>query len=292
MKDKLLLKTSIAITILASYFFVTMALAQTSVWKVSKGDDHVYIGGTVHVLPVSEFPLPQEFTTAYEQSDAIVLETKLPDQTDLSFQMKMMQKMSYSNGQTLSSVLSKSTYKKLSAYIAGFGIDINDLNGFKPGFIVTMMVVTEAKKSGIYGDGVDAYFNQLAVKHSKNIEYLETADFQLDMLSNMGFGYEEAFVKNSLSQMKDFEYMFNELLSAWRKGDTNKLEHVLIKPMREDPKTFKQVIIERNQKWIPPIEKMFGDNDREFILVGVGHLIGRDSVIGRLKAKGYSVSKL
>jgi hypothetical protein len=37
---------------------------------------------------------------------------------------------------------------------------------------------------------------------------------------------------------------------------------------------------------------MFGDNDREFVLVGAGHLVGDDSVIALLKAKGYKVEQM
>ncbi|QBG36014.1 TraB/GumN family protein [Litorilituus sediminis] len=286
------LKTIALTTTLLASAISAVAFAESSVWKVSKGSDHIYIGGTVHILPVSEFPLPTEFTDAYEASDAIVLEAKLPEPTDITFQTKMMQKMSYTNGQTLATVLSKSTYKQLSDYIATFGADINTLNGFKPGFIVTMMAMMEAQRAQIAGDGVDAYFNQLAVKQGKDIAYLESADFQLDMLASMGQGDEDSFVKMNLAQMKDFKTMFDDMLAAWRKGDTAKLEEVVIKPMQEDPKTFKTMIVDRNKNWIPLIEAMFSDNDREFVLVGVGHLIGEDNVISLLKKQGYSVSKL
>ncbi len=292
MKNNLLKKSSIAATLLASFICATTAFAQTSVWKVSKGNDHIYLAGTVHILPVSELPLPTEFTDAYKNSDAIVLETKLPDPADSNFQIKMIQKLSYQNGKKLSDVLSKRTYGQLSDYISGFGADIKTFNGFKPGFIITMMAMMEAQRSSISGDGVDAYFNQLAVKDNKDIEYLETADFQLDMLANMGVGDEDKFVKSNLIQMKGFKQMFTELIAAWRKGNVKQLEKVVIAPMMEDRKIFKAVITDRNQNWIPHIEKMFTDNDREFVLVGVGHLIGSKSVISLLRGKGYTVTKM
>jgi uncharacterized protein YbaP (TraB family) len=292
MKSNVVKKSTIVAILLTSFIYATTAFAQTSVWKVSKGNDYIYLAGTVHILPASELPLPTEFTDAYRNSDAIVLETKLPDPTDSNFQIKMIQKMSYQNGKKLSDVLSKRTYGQLSDYISGFGADINTLNGFKPGFIVTMMAMMEAQRSSISGDGVDAYFNKLAAKDNKEIEYLETADFQLNMLANMGIGDEEKFVKSNLIQMKDFKQIFTELITAWRKGNVKQLEKVVIAPMMKDRKTFKAVITARNQNWIPHIEKMFTDNDREFVLVGVGHLIGSKSVISMLRDKGYTVVKM
>ena len=284
-------KLTTAITLCAGVLFANTVTAESSVWKVSKNNDVVYVGGTVHILPVSEFPLPSEFTDVYKMVDAIVLETELPNPADTSFQAKMMQKMSYGSGKKLSDVLSKRTYKQLDEYIAGFGANLADLNGFKPGFISAMMAMMEAQRSQISGDGVDAYFNQLAVKDSKAIEYLETQEFQLDMLASMGLGDEESFIKSNLNQVKDFKTTFDALIKAWRVGDDKKLAELVIEPMKEDPKTLKALMTDRNQNWIPHIEKMFGDNDTEFVLVGAGHLVGEKSVLALLKAKGYKVEK-
>ena len=292
MNIKLISTLLLTLVTLASALTSNDAAANTSVWKVSKGNDFIYLGGTIHILPVSEFPLPQEFTNAYQNSDAIVLEAKLPEATDTAFQMKMMQMMSYQNGQTLSGVLSKSTDRQLSDYLAGFGADINTLNGFKPGFIITMMAMLEAQRAQLSGDGVDAYFNQKALKDAKAIEYLESADFQMNMLASMGQGHEDKFIKMNLSQMEDFKTMFSQMIKSWRVGDVRALETLVIEPMNEDPKSYQTMLVDRNKNWVPLIEKMFNDNDKEFVLVGVGHLIGDKSVVTLLKQKGYSVKKL
>ncbi len=286
-------KQCILLTMLiVSSLLATPVHAQSSVWKVSKNNEHIYIGGTVHILPLSEFPLPNEFLLAYQQSDAIVLEAKLPEPTDLNFQAMMLEKMSYQQGKKLSDVLSKQTYAQLANYLSGLGANLAVLNTFKPGFIVSMMTMMEAKKSQVSGEGVDAYFNQLALKDNKRIDYLESADFQLNMLASMGVGHEDKFINSNLRQMKSFKSMFNKLLSAWRVGDVTALETVVISPMQDDKKSFKRLISDRNKNWITHIEKMFTDHDREFVLVGVGHLIGRENVLSLLKAKGYQVTQL
>ncbi len=87
----------------------TSTQASTQRWKVSTGNDHIFVGGTVHILPASEFPLPKEFEQAYQQADSIVLETKLPDKDDAAMQAKMMKYMLYGDGKKLSDTLSKKT---------------------------------------------------------------------------------------------------------------------------------------------------------------------------------------
>jgi uncharacterized protein YbaP (TraB family) len=291
-KNSVLKKFTIVATLLTAGIFTSTVSAESSVWKVSKGNDHVYIGGTVHILPANEFPLPEEFTTAYKNTDSIVLETKLPDPTDKNFQMLMMQKMAYQEGKKLSGALSEETYQQLDDYMTTFGVKLSELDGYKPAFISIMMVMMEAQRANISGDGVDKYFNQLAVKDNKQAEYLETMDFQLNMLANMGMEDEDKFIQSNLSQMSEFKAMFDQLLLAWRAGDMKTLTKLVITPLKEDPKTLKALMTDRNKNWIPHIEKMFTDQDKEFILVGVGHLIGEESVLALLKAKGYQVEKI
>lgn len=285
---KFILLTSVMLTSLA----MSDVWAKSSVWKVSKGNDYIYVGGTVHILPPSEFPLPEEFEQAYKKSDSIVLEAKLPDANDVAFQMQMMQQVTYSNGKDITAFLSKKTNQQLKKYAASLGTDLTMLKHFKPGFLVTMFAVFEAQRAGFVGEGVDMFYSQKAARDNKDIEYFESAQFQMDMIANMGAGHEEKFIKSNLKQMKDFKKMFKDTLVAWRKGDEKQLYNVAIKPMKSDPKTFKTMLTDRNRNWIQDIDKMFNDNDREFVLVGVAHLVGRDSVLDLLKAKGYAVKAL
>lgn len=286
----------IAVSLLAISLASITAQAQSSVWKVSKGGDHIFIAGTVHILPPSEFPLPVEFDKAYKQSDSIVLETKLPDASDTAFQMKMMQQMAYGNGQTISDFISAKTQQKLSQHISALGVDLAMFEHFKPGFLVTMLALLEAQKAQLSGEGVDIFYSKQAKADKKNIAYLESADFQVNMIANMGIGNEDRFIKSNLEQMKDFKTMFLALLKAWRAGDETQLNKLAIEPMLDDPKTIKTLLTDRNKNWLPHIERMFAGNgkssDKEFVLVGVAHLAGDKSVLALLKAKGYRVEKL
>lgn len=267
--------------------------ANASVWQVDNGKDTVYVGGTVHILPASEFPLPKAFTDVYSKTDSIVLETKLPDPTDQQAQMAMLQALSMAPGQTLSSKLSEKTYADLKAYFAGLGVDIAQFDRFKPGFIVSMMLVMEAQRHNMAGDGVDAYFSKKAQADGKPAEYLETMEFQLNLLSSHGEGEEDHLIKTSLAYVPEFKELMTKLIAAWRAGDEETLVELVVKRMKEEsPKGFKAMLTDRNIDWVPKIEKMFGDEDKEFVLVGMAHLVGETNVIDMLKAKGYKVTKL
>src|SRR5688572_27599184 len=54
--------------------FATAASAQSSIWKVTHGEDSLYVGGTVHLLRKSDFPLPVEFDVAVAAAEEIWFE--------------------------------------------------------------------------------------------------------------------------------------------------------------------------------------------------------------------------
>lgn len=279
--------------LLGSALLSTSVLAQSSVWKVSKGDDYLYIGGTVHLLPPSAFPLPPEFEQAYNATDTLVLEAKMPAPDDTAAQTAMIQAMAYSDGRSLSKVLSPEVYQQVSDYFAPYGVQLQQLDGYKPGFIMLQMLALEMMKAQMAGEGVDVYFDKKAQADGKAQAYLETVESQIELLANMGEGYEDAFIRMNLEQFGDFKAYFGAMIDAWRAGDMAKLDELAVKPARElDPVLYQALFVKRNQAWLSQIKQMFGNTEKELVLVGGGHLAGEHSVLALLKQAGYKVEQL
>uniref|UniRef100_A0A486XHX2 TraB/GumN family protein n=1 Tax=Rheinheimera sp. BAL341 TaxID=1708203 RepID=A0A486XHX2_9GAMM len=293
MKNTKMHKLAYALAVLAGTFSSTSALADTSVWKVSKGNDYVYVGGTVHLLPESAFPLPAEFEQAYAATDTLVLEAKMPEPTDTAAQTALLQAMAYNDGRSLSKVLSPAVYQQVADYFAPFGIQLQQLDGYKPGFIMLQMLALEMMKAQLAGEGVDSYFDKKAKADCKTLAYLESLDSQITLLANMGEGYEDAFMQMNLEQFGDFKTYFAAMVDAWRAGDMAELNKLVVEPARElDPVLYQALFVNRNSSWLPQIEQMFGNSSKELVLVGGGHLAGEHSVLALLQQAGYRVEQL
>ena len=290
---KLLFTLGLAVSSVTAPFAEELSQNTTSVWKVSNGEDTVYVGGTIHILPISEFPLPKAFTNIYEKTDTVVFEVKMPDPSDIEGQQKMMAGLAYAEGKSLKDDVSEATYQALNTYLTNFGASADQLAQFKPGMVASMLVAMEAQRAQMAGQGVDAYFMQLAARDGKNSEYLESLDFQINMLANMGAGEEDRLISETLETLPELKDMLSSTIEAWREGNTQAIDKLVIDTFkRESPSSYDDVFTKRNQNWLPQIEAMFGDDDQEFVLVGAGHLVGDDSVIALLKAKGYKVEQM
>lgn len=270
----------------------TTVLAQSSVWKISKDDQSLYLGGTCHLLRKADYPLPAEFDLAYKAADTLVFEIDPAAAADPNFAMQLLGAATYTDGRSLKSVLSDEAYTALAKQGTESNLPIQVLNNMKPGMAVMMITIQELAKHGISEEGVDMHFGKLAKKDKKAIESLETPEFQINLLVNMGEGYESELVLYSLKDLHKLEQFFGELLQAWRSGNVAQLETLFVDDMKAYPQLYKDMLVNRNANWIPKIEAYLQTPETEFILVGVGHAAGDDGLLALLKEKGYLVEQI
>ena len=264
--------------------------AETSVWRVSNGDSELFIGGTIHVLSATDYPLPIEFEQAYNQSHTLVFETDLAAMAQPEAQQQLLQRVMYKNGKTLKDDLSPQTYKTLVDYAASTGLMIELLNQFKPPMVMITLVMAELHRLGMAETGVDNYFNQKALADGKTLGELETVQEQLTMIEYMGKGHEDELILSTIEEMKELPLIMGEMKDAWRSGDMERLEKLGISPMKTDfPDLYRLLLVDRNNAWIPKIEALLATPEVEFVLVGALHLAANEGVISKLRALGYRV---
>jgi|GEM_PF-3919247 len=108
---------SLAATALAvALSLPVLCQADSFVWKVSKGGNEIYLGGTIHILTEAEYPLPPEFGQAYDKSETLVFETDIDVVNSVKFQNSVASEMFYMDGSTLQSRLKEETWTALLAH--------------------------------------------------------------------------------------------------------------------------------------------------------------------------------
>ncbi len=121
---------------------------------------------------------------------------------------------------------------------------------------------------------------------------LETVEFQVDLVTNFEKAEAEDLLKTTLKDLKRSRDIFGDLTKAWEKGDSEKLESLLNESMREVPGLFKRMVTDRNKAWVPKIEELTRGKENAIVIVGAGHLAGKESVVDLLRTKGYKVEQL
>jgi uncharacterized protein YbaP (TraB family) len=278
--------------IIFALLLATASQAQTSIWQISNGKNTLYLGGTFHMLKPSDYPLPKEFEQVYKKVNWLVFETDMDQLESPAFQQKFLQSMTLPTGQILADHLSAKAYAELVRYAAKNNMDTARMQRFKPQMVALIIAVDALKKYGLTAEGVDSFIGDKAKKDNKIITKLESIDDQIHYISTMGEGNESNLILQTIADMEDLPTEFDAMSEAWRIGDDEALFDHGIKPMLEDyPSIYQNLLVERNNNWMPKIEKLIAQPEDKFILVGALHLIGQDGLLQQLRDRGYQVKQ-
>ncbi|OUS27237.1 hypothetical protein A9Q98_09770 [Thalassotalea sp. 42_200_T64] len=279
--------------IVALFTVAFASQAEAPVWQVSKNGNTVYIGGTVHVLSDNDYPLPAAFEQAYQKSAVLVFEMDMSKAQTPEFQQQMLAKMTYQDGRTYADELKPETVTKLNQYMQEKGLPVGNLQMFKPSMLSVTLTMIELQRLGLGGTGVDAFYNLKGINDKKSFKYLELPEQQIDYLANMGKGYEDELIHYTLDDMAKLPTVMQQMKGAWRVGNNQELYNIAAKEWQQSfPTSYNQLIVERNNNWLPEIEAYFASAEIEFVLVGALHLVGKDGVLEQLKMKGYTITQL
>lgn len=279
--------------IVLTLMLTVSAAAETSLWVVRGEGTLTYLGGTCHLLRADDYPLPEEFDSAYADVRRVVFETDPGRLNSPEIQQEFLRRAVYPGDETLDRVLSPRTWKLLQEHCSGVGIPLDALKKLKPSMLAMTLLVMELQRHGATREGVDLHLYQKAESDGKEIGELETAEQQLGFILSMGEGDEDRFIEYALSDMHRLGKDFDSLIAAWRSGSESELSSLTSADFRKDfPEVFRMLFTDRNAQWLPLIEKYIESPEKEMILVGVGHLVGQDGLVEALRKRGYSVQKM
>ncbi|MDR3000488.1 MAG: TraB/GumN family protein [Fibromonadaceae bacterium] len=276
--------------------FVTFAsepeLTGSSVWRISKGDNTMFLAGSIHLLREGDFPLPRELDLAFAQSTALALEADIRQKAVGELQSYLMSQMFLPEGQTLETLLEASTLKKLRIAALRYGIPLETVSHFKPSMLMSALAVLQIQSLGFVQEGVDHYYLHKAVNANKFLYFLEAAENQVDAILSMGVGYENDFVLYSLQDMENVEAFLTSILNDWRTGEAATSEATLKSMKRNFPLIYQVIVTDRHDAWMPQLEKFLTSDSIYFVIVGLLHIHGPDGLLQLLKDLGYTVEQL
>ncbi len=289
----MIFRLNIFLSLLFAFLLPNNVVASGPVWKVSKNGQHIFVGGTIHLLGKDDYPLPEVFDKAYRQSQILVFEIDPDAAKSPEVQQQFARYAQYKDGRTLKTVLDNETYQALQGFLASKGMGISAFESIKPGMLSVILTVLELKRMGIAGIGVDEFYSQRAVNDTKPRRFLESIDDQLEALLAGEDGNESQRVQQMLTELQRLSIVMQQTKQAWRRGDNVALAEVALNPwMTEFPEVYKALLVDRNQRWVPQIEEMLQTAEVEYILVGALHLAGPDGLLSILSGQGYMIEKL
>lgn len=262
-----------------------------TLWSLKGKTNTVYLLGSVHFLKPSE-RLPGVVDDAYKDAEKLVMEIDMDDLDPQAMQQLTLELGLLPENKTLESELGAAAWGKVSTQAREIGIDPALLNRFQPWLAAMTLVQLQLMKLGLDpNSGVEQQLTARASGDGKEITGLETLQQQIGMLAGLSQQQQREFLMYSVEDTQRASQEIDELLGAWRTGDTRTLAQLLAEGFDRYPDLYRPLTVDRNRRWIASIENLLDDRDDYLVVVGTLHLVGKDSVIELLERGGHKVTQ-
>ena len=264
--------------------------AMPPLWTVEKDGKTLYLFGSIHLLPPQTKWMREEIEKARAASQVFVFEAPLDDGG--AAMLRFVEKAGkLPAGRTLKDELPAKLHEDMEAAAWAVQYPPNLLAPLRPWLAAVYLELYSYIKAGFSSYyGVDHVIEEEAKAKGAELGYLESVEEQLSNFAVLDRRTEVAYLNATVRGILDEPDMPYELVAAWASGDAKRLTALVDQGFEEVPRLRSQLLVARNRNWVPQLKAMLASGKTHFVTVGIGHLVGRDSVIAMLRAKGYRVT--
>lgn len=270
-------------------FAAAPASAEPPVWIVRDADSTIVLFGSVHVLPADLDWRPDALDAALATADDLWFETPV-DGANAAEASAAAQASGYlPAGQSLSALLTPEGRARLDRVCGRLGISPAGVDRLAPWYAdVTLGIVALMKQGATVDSGVERTLADAAPRATRRA--FETSTQQIGFFANAPVAEQLASLEDTLKQLDEEPGFYDRLIDAWARGDAKTIEDLGLTPMKQvSVYLYDRLIVQRNRRWVETITERMEGSGETVIVVGVGHLVGPDSVVALLRAKGFAV---
>jgi hypothetical protein len=260
-------------------------------WSVEDADSRVYLLGAVHLLPTGTDVLPGAAAGAYADAEVVAFEVDLGGAAAAAATAAL--RALATDGVALSKRLGPADAGRLDRLLQRTGLALAAVEGYDPWFVALLLAqVPDGSPRFSAEAGVDSQLYARAQADGKERLGLETVDDQVDALDGLPLKDQLAFLRDAIGDGGEGGGLA-ALVAAWEAGDAEALAARVEEGVGATPSLRQRLFTDRNARWTPQIEALLGRVDQDaLVVVGAGHLVGPDSVVEMLTARGYTVTRL
>lgn len=264
-----------------------------TMWRVSGDSNVIYLLGSIHMLRQEDHPLPEVIDRAYEDAEVVVMELDMDDLDPTATQAAFNRAGVMRDGRTLRDLMGNELFLQAEKAAAVIDIPLDLLVQSEPwlaAMTVELMMLYRIGFNPVLG--VEMTLSQRAIADGKPVEGLETIEEQLAFLDDLPIEAQREMLLQSLLQGAALSESVDELVSAWRHGDTAKLEAGLLDSLGEQEALFATLVTDRNRRWATTIAEWLDDERDYLVVVGALHLVGDYGVPALLGEAGFGIQQL
>jgi uncharacterized protein YbaP (TraB family) len=264
--------------------------ARPALWRVSDGDTTIWLLGTIHVLPANVHWQTPAIRDAIDHADALVME--LPD--DPAGTTRTFRQAAAGNGlPPIVDRIAPGRRVALTAALKAGGVDDSEVNTLKTWAAAFIIAGAPNGTRGILREnGVESILAAAFAAQHRPSGGLETAAAQFATFDRLPEAAQRVLLDRAIDSAAGGSADYQATLAAWAAGDEHRIAATIDPAFRAAPEIAAQVVKARNTNWAGKITARMAKPGRVLVAVGVGHLVGPDSLPAMLRARGLKVERV
>mgnify|MGYP003838983903 FL=1 len=263
------------------------------VYQVEGPNGRFYLAGSMHLLHAERASLPAPLERAYRNSASIVMEIDTDDGDAQDAGARLLEAAQLAPDASLQALLGEARWNTVRTALTEAGFDAERASRFEPwGLALLLTQAGFARQGYTSAAGVEQQWTERARRDGKPISGLETAEMQIALLDGLDMNVQRQMLDLTLEEVQEMPQMLDELEDAWRAGDLQRLEALLLEGYRQMPELYTALLVERNRRWVSQIRAWPTTSPPRLVLVGALHLVGEQGLPALLQRAGYTVERL
>lgn len=282
-----------ALVFLFVMIFALPLNAAPAAWQVEGEKGTLIIFGTMHRLPDGANWLSEDLENSLESSRLLVLETENSQASDDYLGYLIRQPGVAKSRKRLKKKLNENDYQTFLSRVTGFGFSEEEVANYRPWYAALLLARLGGEEAGLErGLGVEATLVSISEGLGLEVIGLESPAQQFRVFSTLPKKVELAWLEKILRRGRENGERSQSLYSFWMEGDLQAIENQVLGSLKETAGLYEAFIKRRNQTWADQMEFLLEQGGQVFIAVGTAHMLGEDSVLKMLEARGYKVTRL
>jgi len=263
-----------------------------AIWAVKDYDTTLYLFGTVHLLSADGSWLRDDVKEVFDKSGTVFFEADSGRDGQIDAAVLTQSLGFYSNGVRLTDKFDRYQLRLLEAAALSSDTPLAALQNMKPWLAAEVLTLAAAEQAGLSAAiSADEALKSRAARQQKNIRYLDSVESQIRASADQPDFVQEIIIMDALEGYNALEDNLWRTADNWSVGRTDYLLQNVNKVKARSPELYQALFTDRNRQWAQILTRYMEDSGTAFAAVGVGHLLGEDSLIKYLKDAGYDVSR-
>ena len=263
-----------------------------AIWQVKDFDSTLYVFGTVHLLPDDRSWLRDDLTEVFDKSGTVFFELDTRRNAQIEATVLTQSLGFYTNGTLLTDRFDRYQLRLLEAAALSSDTPLAVLQNMKPWLASEVITLAAAQQAGLSSAvSADEALKSRAQRLQKNIRFLDSVEGQIRASADQPDFVQEIMIMDTLEGYNSLGENLTRTAEHWLVGRTDFIEQNVKKTKNRSPEFYQSLFKDRNLKWSQTLIRHMEDSGTSFAAVGMGHLLGEDSVLKQLEDAGYEVKR-